>query len=242
MLRLASARRLGLFMAAPLVLASIVAAPAFAQQPTERPTLTANGEGVVYAAPDIALVTLGVVSQAETPAAALDANNADMQSVIDATLAAGVAEDDIATTNFSINPVYAPQDPNNFQAQPRIIGYEVRNDVTIRIRGLDASGTVLDQVVRAGANQVTGLSFDLAEPQAARDDAIRAAIADARRRAELMAEAAGVRLGRVVSITTFDGAAPQFEMRAMAAQAVPVMGGQRSISANATLIFEIAAE
>jgi uncharacterized protein YggE len=159
--------------------------------------------------------------------------------VIDAIKAAGVAEADIATSGFSISPVYANQRSGD-QAPPAIIAYEVSNQVTVKIRDISASATVLDRVVAAGANRINGIRFDVAEPEPMRDEALQLAIADARRKAELMAEAAGVRLVRVLTVSAYGNAQPVFERAAFAAAAVPIMGGERAISANATLTFEIA--
>lgn len=212
--------------------------PAAAQNLPAVPSLTANGEGKTFAPPDIATVSIGVASRADTPTAALAANNAEMARVIAAIRAAGVAERDVVTAGFSINPVYADPEPGRESQPPRILAYEVSNQVSVRIRDLAASGGVLDQVVAAGANQVGGISFDIADPQALKDEATRLAIADARRKAELMAAAAGVRLVRVLSVTAFDGGGPVFEARAMSA--VPILGGERSLAVNATVTWEIA--
>ena len=221
------------------LLLAFAAAPAMAQPAPETATLTAEGTGTVFAEPDIVVITIGVTTRGDTPAAALSANNADMQAVIDAVLAAGVEEADVATSGFSINPVYSELRENN--QSPRIVGYNVSNQVTVRIRDFDSSGDVLNQVVAAGANQINGIRFDIAEPEPLRDEAMEAAIADARRKAELMAAAAGVRIVRVLSVSAYGNVQPQFEMAArVSANTVPIMGGEQAITANATLTFEIA--
>ncbi len=211
--------------------------PVWAQNAPEVATLTADGTGVVMAAPDIVVISIGVSTRGDTPSEALRANSADMQHVIDAILQAGVAEADIATSGFSIDPVYGDQRPGDVQPAP-VIGYNVSNQVTVRIRDITASGDILDKVVAAGANQINGIRFDIAEPQPLQDEATQAAIADARRRAELMAEAAGVRLVRILTVSTYANNQPQFDM--VRAVAAPIMGGQQSITATATLVFEIA--
>jgi uncharacterized protein YggE len=217
---------------------ALAAMPVMAQAPAEPATLTAEGTGIVLAAPDIVMITIGVTTRGDNPAAALDASSADMRSVIDSILAAGVPESDIVTSNFSINPIYANRQQGDNQPL-RIIGYSVSNQLTVRI-DIDASGAVLNQVVAAGANQISGIRFDIAEPQPLQDEATAAAIVDARRRAELMASAAGVRLVRVLSVSAYANSNSQVQFLARAEAAVPIMGGEQAITANATLVFEIA--
>lgn len=210
------------------------------------PTLSANGAGVENAAPDMAVITLGVVSRAESARAALDANNADMAKVIQAVRGQSIADKDISTTGFSIGPVYSrpPQPrPGEQPAEPRIVAYEVSNQVRIVVRDLDKTGTVLDSAVSAGANQAGSINFDIDDRQALVDKAIVAAIANARRKAELMAEAAGLRLVRVLTVNADEsGGGPVLRREAFntAASAVPVMGGELSISANASISWEVA--
>jgi len=217
-----------------------LAVPAAAQPAPETATLTADGTGMVFAEPDVVIVTIGVTTRGDTPAAALEANSADMQAVIDAVLAAGVDEADVATSGFSISPVYSNQREDG---QPqRITGYTVSNQVTVHIRDFAASGDILNEVVAAGANQINGIRFDIAEPQPLQDEALQEAIADARRKAELMAAAAGVRLVRVLSVSAYANAQPMFEVARAAAVSVPIMGGEQAITANATMVFEIAPE
>ncbi|MCW5697661.1 MAG: SIMPL domain-containing protein [Bauldia sp.] len=221
----------------------VAAAPAAAQERFDIPTLTANGSGVAYGTPDIVTINIGVTSRAEKPADALAANSRDMEAVIAAIRGAGVDEADIATSGFSINPVYR-DDYSSREAQgPQVVAYEVTNQLTVRIRDIASSGAVLNLVVEAGANQINGISFDIDEPQALQDEALRLAIAEARRTAEVMAEAAGVTLGEVVSVSAFADAQPMFESRAYAMnQAVPIVGGERSITASATVVFAIVSE
>lgn len=232
-----------LLIAALAALLSL-AFPVVAQEVSDRPTLTATGEGTVLAVPDIAIVTLGVLSEAKTAGEALAANNVNMTKVIDTVKAAGVAEKDIGTSDFSVSPIYRQQAPRDdgSEAPPEIVGYRVSNTVRVVIRDFAKSGEILDKVVSAGANQVNSINFDLSDRVTPADQALRQAIAAATRKATLMADAAGVRLVRVVSVTTYDsGPIPMArgEM-AYAIQAVPVMAGQSSVTANATIAWEIA--
>lgn len=230
----------------PLLLAAAltaaIAAPAMAQTPPTVPTLTAFGNGSASAAPDIAVVTLGVVSEAALAKDALKANASDMAAVIKAITGAGIAEKDIATSGLFVDPIYSDASRSPDGAS-KITGYRVTNQVTIRVRDLAASGPLLDQVIAAGANRVNGISFEIGKADTLRDAAIRAAIADARAKAELMADAAGVKLGALQSVNANENGGQPVFRAAMAmkdAGAVPqVMGGTQEIGANATLVYEI---
>lgn len=224
----------------------VLAVPATAQVTSERiPSLTANGEGWVAVVPDIAIVTIGVLTRGATAREALDRNSAEIARVIEKVRGAGVADRDIATSGFSVSPVYEMQPPraaeDGIAEMPRIAGYQVMNEVRVTIRDIGKSGAILDEVVTAGANQVSGIQFDFSDPGAAADEALRKAIADARRKAELMAASAGVRIVRILDISG-GGAFPPMFARAEAMafdKSVPVMPGEQRITANATLVFEI---
>jgi uncharacterized protein len=221
-----------------------LALPAAAQQPADQiAVLQANGEAQEYVVPDIAIVSIGVTNRAASASEALDANNADTARVIATIQGAGVDDKDIGTSGFSVNPVYEPVTDSTPRDQlPAIVGYQVSNEVRVTIRDIASSGGILDAVVKAGANQVNGIAFDVSDRKAATDRAIAAAIADARATARLMAEAAGVKLVRIVSVNANGGGGggPMFARMEMAAAPVPVMPGQQQISANANLTFEIA--
>lgn len=220
-------------------------APAIAQD--NPPTLSASGEGIENAAPDVAVVTLGVLSRAPSARQALDANNTEMDKVIQAVRGQAIADKDIATTGFSISPVYSqPIQPRDGSRpfEPEIIAYQVSNQVRIVVRDIDKTGVVVDSAVTAGANQAGSINFEIEDRQALADKAIAEAIADARRKAELMAAAAGVRLVRVLTVNANEGGGgPVYRLeaaRASAAPPVPVMGGELSVTANAQISWEIA--
>lgn len=235
------ARSAGPVLAATLALAT----PAAAQSASDVPTLIANGTGTVYVVPDIAIVTIGVTSRAATAADALGANSTDLNAVITAVEAEGVAKGDIGTQGFSIFPVY--EQPPEGQTQtdpPRIVGYQVTNEVRVTIRDITTSGGILDKVVAAGANQVNGITFDSSDRKTPADAALADAVADARRQAEILAEAAGVRLVRIVNISASSGMMEpmmaRYDMAVSAAPPTPVMPGQRAVNANASVTWEIA--
>lgn len=230
-----------LAVAANIAAVASLATPALADPPV--PQLTATGEATEYAVPDMATVTLGVVSEAATARAALDANNADIAKVIEAIKAAKVEEKDIATTGFSVSPVWSnPQPKTDGTVDPqRITGYQVSNQLRVVIRDLANAGAVLDATVSAGANQAASIDFDLKDRSAVENKALEAAIADARRKANLMAGAARLEIVRILSVTANpSGPMPYAAPMAMRAdKAVPVMAGERSISASATIVFEV---
>lgn len=228
-------KRFALLLSALLIIAS----PAVAQNAPETATLTAEGTGLVTTTPDIVIVTIGVTTRGESPTAALAENNAEMRSVIEAVTAAGIEDRDITTSGFSISPIYADRRTIDDDDLQPITGFSVSNQVTVRIRDIAASGDILDQVVAAGANQINSIRFSVAETEALRDEAVAMAIADARRKAELMAEAAGVELVRILSVSSYGGGLPQPEL-SLARNSVPIVAGEQAITANATIVFEIA--
>ncbi|MBS9475550.1 SIMPL domain-containing protein [Ancylobacter radicis] len=230
-------------LCAVLLVASFV--PLAAQELPSAPRrqiITVSGEGIVRAVPDMASFSSGVVSEAKTAREALDANSQAVGAMVAAIKEAGIEARDIATSGFSVQPRYAPPRKDGTGEQ-NITGYEVRNTVTVRVRDLARLGDLLDKVVTTGANQIDGVSFDIAEPVKLQEEARVAAVKDARRQAEIMAEAGGVRLVRVLSMTA-DGASAPPMRRMMAAQmmkaeSVPVEAGESEIRAGVTVTYEI---
>lgn len=223
-----------------VALAFPVAFPVAALAEAALPQISVTGEGRVDAVPDMATVSLGVTTEGATAAEAMAANSAAVQAVLDRLAAAGIAARDVQTTGLSLNPLWSSYD--NGQKQ-RIEGYAAANMVTVRVRALDALGGVLDAAVSDGANTLNGLSFGLADPAPALKEARARAVADARERAEVLAGAAGVKLGRLLSITEggFGGGGPLPMYRAEAAMApVPVAAGEVAMTVTATLVWEIA--
>ena len=205
--------------------------------------VTVSGTGEVKTRPDMAIVNTGVATEGSTAQDALSKNNAAMTAVMNALKNAGVAEDDIQTSNFSLSPQYPPYQPNQ-TTPPRISGYQVSNQVTARVKELAKLGAILDALVRAGSNQISGISFDVNEPKPMLDDARKKAVADARAKAELYASAAGVSLGRVVQISESGGVImppqPMYRMAAMdGAASVPIAAGQQTLGTNVSITYEI---
>lgn len=231
---------LSLFRPLPLAVALAALPLALAAETGERPRITVTGEGRAEAVPDLAVITIGVTTHADTAAAALAENSARLSAVLDRLRAAGVADRDLQTSGLSLGPRY---DYGN-NHPPRLEGYEATNQLAVRVRALDTLGAILDAAVTDGANTLGGLAFSLADPQGARDAALAAAVAEARRKAAIIAEAAGVRLGPVLSISeqvAFAGPQPMPRIAmAEAAPAVPVAAGEVGYAATVTIVYGIA--
>jgi len=201
------------------------------------PAITVTGRGEVAAAPDMATITLGVTSQAITAGEAMDETSAAVAAILKALEAAGIAPRDMQTSDLSLDPVWSSRVSNG--AAPRIEGFTARNTLRVRVRDLDRLGAALDDVLRVGANSFQGLSFGLQQPEPLADQARAEAVADAQRKAALMAEAAGLALGPVLSISEAGGAAPVPVMMEAARAAIPVAAGELSQTATVTMVFAL---
>lgn len=217
--------------------------PALAAE-TGPATITVTGEGQVEAVPDMATVSLGVTTEGDTASSALGANSDAVVAVIARLKAEAIEDRDIQTSGLSLGPRYDYGGSNG--GQPKITGYVAMNTVTVRVRDIAAVGGVLDGVVSEGANTLNGLSFGLEDDAAALDEARRRAVADAVHKAALYAEAAGVKLGRVLSIS--EPAAVQLRGTVMMAEAsfakagaadVPVASGEVNLGASVSIVYEI---
>ena len=203
--------------------------------------LTINAEAHSTRIPDIATLSTGVVTQAADANTALRQNSEQMNKVVAAIKAAGIADRDVQTTGISINPQYryAENQP------PTITGYQANNTLNVKVRDISKLGKVLDALVAVGANQVNGPNFEIDNPDEAYDEARVAAVKKAQARAELYAKALGLRVRRVVSINDGGGytppsPAPMMRMAAMGAAAdTPMSPGESSLNASVTIVFEL---
>jgi uncharacterized protein YggE len=212
----------------------------YAQQPQRAPEarIVVMGEGSISVTPDYAQIRSGVTTRAKTVKEGVDANSKLMVAIIAALKDAGVADKDIQTARFSIQPVYAPQEP---RTEPKLSGYSVSNQVNVTIREIGKVGDVLDRVVAAGATDAGNVSFLVSDASKALDQTREAAIADARRKAEVYAKASGVQLGRVEWITEDTGSAPSVPMMTRAEAApVPIAAGENTLRVRVTVGFDIA--
>ncbi len=213
-----------------------------------------SGEGKVTAVPDVAVLTLGVEAQAATVEEAMDEAAVAMNRVIDSLHSNGVAEKDIKTQWFNVypitqwvdvrSPISSWADDEDYEV---LTGYEVTNTVTVKIRNIDAAGDIIDDVARAGGDltRINGVSFTVDDPSVCEDEARDLAVADARAKAQQLARAAGVSLGRAFYISESGGYYPTYwdygvELRGGEAYAAtPISPGETEVTLTVQMAFEI---
>lgn len=223
------------FFAAIVVLVGI--SPLWAETTGQ---ITVTGEGSVFAVPDMAVITMGASAEAETAKEAMDQTSDITTAILDRLTEAGVAERDMQTSDLSLSPLWSNR--SSSENRPSIDGYQASNRVTVRVRDLESLGTILDAVLTDGANELGGLEFTLSDPEPLMNDARIKAVADARARAKLLADAAGVELGALISLSETGARAPRPEMLSMARASdsvVPVAQGETELRASVTLVYEI---
>jgi uncharacterized protein YggE len=207
---------------------------------TPQRTVNVTGNGKVYVAPDVAYVFTGVHSQSENVGDALSQNNAKAQTIANTLKEMGIEDKDIQTSSFNIYP------QQQYSPEGQLTGtiYMVDNTVNVTVRDLTKLGQILDAVVRAGANNINGINFDVLDKTAAISQARELAVQDAQRQAEELAAAAGVSLGELISMNAYTntGPTPMYDAKggaAVTAGEVPVSSGQLLISSDANLTYEI---
>jgi len=224
-----------------VALAAIVSTSAVAADKSDRGTIRVSGVGEAHGRPDVAEITVGVTTQAETAQEAMETNNEAMRELFETLERHNIKDRDRQTRNFSVSPRYH-QDRRNRDKPPTIVGYEVRNQVHIRVRELENLGEVLDSVVRSGANQISGINFYIDNPRELADQARTKAVQDAKRRAKLLADEAGVGLGKVLEIHEGGQSQPMPRQRLAIAEAasVPIAAGEETVTAHVSMVFVIA--
>lgn len=198
------------------------------------------GHGSVEAAPDSAEITTGVVTEAATARGALTASNAAMSKVIEGLKAAGIAAKDIRTQQFQIQPRYRDY---KGRGAHEIEAYVVRNQVEVKVRDVARLGDLIDQVVTLGANQASNIAFHVSDAEKRKDQARKLAIENAIHRGRLLAQAAGAKLGPVLTITEEVAAQPPprpMVMRgAMSGDSVPIEMGSEMLSVRVEVSFAL---
>jgi uncharacterized protein YggE len=225
-------------LAAAIASGMLLAAPALAQ--TAPPAMiSVTGEATVSVAPDLAQIDGGVTSEAKTAREASEANNAAMGKLLLALKGAGIDEKDFQTSRLSLQPQSAP---NPSRPGPSaIVGYRASNRVTIRLRDVTKVASVIDTLVAAGANDIGGINFMVSQASKLLDDAREQAVADARRKAEIYAKAAGITLGAPLSISE-EGAPAPITFRKMAAGMAatpPVAQGEETLQVTVSVSWAI---
>lgn len=203
--------------------------------------ITTSGRGVVEAVPDMATINLGVTQQARQAGDALAATSDALRDVIERLQGAGIAARDMQTQGLSLQPVWSRQNSNS-DTPRQITGFVARNGLVVRVRNLEALGGILDMVVQDGANTFNGLQFSMQDPEPAIIAARADAVADAMDKARQLADAAGVTLGPVQSISESGGGARPVMMEMASARMaadVPIAAGEVSLSANVSMVFSI---
>ena len=215
-------------------------APAYAEEKMMERTVTVSASGQVSAEPDQARINTGVVSEAATAIEALAKNTDAMKKVIAELKGKGVEAKDLQTSSFNVEPVVVYTKEG---APPKVTGYRVSNEVAVMVRDLGKLGGVLDQLVSVGANQLHGLSFEVSKAETLKDEARKEAMANALRRAKLLAAAGGAEVGEVLQISedvTINGPQPvMYAKRAMAAEAVPIEHGSMQLDARVTVTWKL---
>lgn len=224
----------------------ITATSALAQAPVHEAvpeSVTVTGAGRATVTPDRFTFTVGVQTVAATVDDAVEQNNRRVAAVIAALKSAGAQDRDIQTANFNI----WPQQDHQEGRMPRIVGYQVMNNVTVRSTKVADAGRLLGVAIAAGVNTSSGINFEVSDPARGRDQGLKAAFDDARAKATLLAQAAGRALGPVLMISEGTHAQPPhpypMATRAMAMEAqvgnVPVESGTQEVSYTITATFEL---
>ena len=223
-------------LAAAAVAAALLTAPALAQV-IPPAAISVTGEATVSVPPDLAEIDGGVTSEAKTAREASEANNAAMGKVLQALKGAGIEEKDIRTARLSLQPQSAP----NRSGPSAIAGYRASNRVTIRVRDVTKVAGVIDTLVGAGANEIGGINFVVSQASKLLDEARERAVADARRKAEIYARAAGVTLGAPLSISEEGNTAPvpYRRMAAGMAASAPVAQGEETLAVTVSVSWAI---
>jgi uncharacterized protein YggE len=230
------------FAAAPAVLAETP--PPAAESMFRATTLNLSAYGETRVEPDMAMITLGVMTEGKTAAEAMAANAQRMTAVVASLKKAGIAEKDIQTSNLNLNPQYRYEE----NKPPILVGYQASNQVTIRVLDLKKLGAAVDATVNAGANQVHGISFGLSDPTGAENAAREAAVKALAAKADLYAKATGYRISRLVSLSEGGGYAPQPPMpmvayaakREMADAGTSISAGEMKVRIDISGLYELA--
>jgi uncharacterized protein YggE len=229
-------------------MAAAAGAPAAAQTSVAVPVqavagtrLDVSATGEVSRVPDIAVVSAGVVTRADSASGAIQENAQRMERVRAALRRAGIAERDIQTSNISLNPEYRYAE----NRAPQLVGYTASNQVSVRFRDIRNTGRILDALVAEGANQINGPTLTIDRPEAALDEARTRAVAAGRARADLYARALGMRVVRLLSVSETGGYSPpppmpmMMEARGAAAADTKIDPGEQRLQVTIAMSFEL---
>ena len=229
------------FVMNAVVASGLIAGLAGAAMAADSPRqIVVSGQGVMHAAPDMATITLGVTHEGSQAGQAMDAVSAAMADMLARLKGLGLEDRHLQTTRITLNPVWSHHRDN--KNPPRITGFVASNALSVQVIDLDLLGRALDAVIAGGANDFNGLQFGIQEPGPLESAARAKAVSDARSRAQELADAAGVELGPVLSISEQRGGrvAPMHAEMAMRKADVPVAAGEMSVSVSVDMVFGIA--
>ncbi|MBA2124838.1 SIMPL domain-containing protein [Hyphomicrobium methylovorum] len=229
-------------VAAAVMMAIAPVSAAHAEEKKMERTITVSATGTAEAEPDRARITSGVVIEAPTAREALSQNTQAMTKVVAQLKEKGIEAKDIQTASFNVEPV---MDYHKDGQAPKLRGYRVSNQVVVLVRDLANAGAVLDQMVTSGANQIQGFAFEVSKAETLKDEARKEAVANALRRAKLLAAAAGAEVGDVIQISeevSSEGPAPYVTARfakAQSAPAAPIERGTATLEARVTATWAL---
>ena len=234
-------RGMTLALAALLTAATLVAIPAARAEDKPR-TVAVSATGTVNAEPDIALISVGVLTEDDSAKVALDENSQAMAKVVRAIKAAGVDAKDISTERFGVSPIYDRRKSSNGSYRTRTTGFRVVNMARIKVRRVADTGALIDMAVEAGANQMGAIQFIVSGQEERLDEARRAAMRNAIRRAKLYAQAAGAKVGDVLTISENvfrDGPRPVAMARSSSGMAAPIEPGQQTLRVTINVVWAL---
>ena len=212
-----------------------------AENQSDKKTISVSGQARVTATPDIAYITLGVISEDKDAKAAQKANAAAMDKVIAAIKASGVKNDDIKTVNYTIYPKY---DYNQTTGVSSIVGYSVNNSVRVTVRDMTTTGNIIDAAADSGVNVSSSINFDLSNYEKYYNDALKNAVLAAKKKADTVASALGVSIKGAVSVNEGGGYSPlsnyaTYDMKAEnEGISTPIQAGSVEIAANVSIVYE----
>ncbi len=206
------------------------------------PVVVVSATGTVNVVPDQALISMAILKTDPNLNQALESNNYTTEKVIAALQNAGISRDDIKTSNFSVYPEYDYSETG----QNKIISYQVRNEISVLVRDLNKVGSILNTAISSGANTLNYVNFQKADTSAAENQALIQAVKRAREKAVILSNAAGMNLGRLVSVTEGYGQPVVYanmvyaeDVKGLGGAAVPINPGELQISASVTIIYEM---
>ena len=239
-----SGRRIYYLAAVAIVAIVLISAIAVVRTPTtevaKTKTLQVNGMGTVTAAPDQAVMLLGVRTQAASATGAAADNAAIMSRVIDALVAAGINKDSIRTISYSLTPIFESKPDQT--TPPRILGYLAMNTIQVTVTDFSILGKALDEAIMAGSNEVQGLTFTFSSSKLAtlQEQAMKLAIQDADTKAKAIASSLGVRIIGPISVSPSYAFQPIYEKMSTAVQETPIQPGTLQLSVTVQVAYEFA--